>query len=79
MFREMSIESLCLGAQKILRICHTPIVWDALLYEKYFKDVIREFDEFSGQYSSLQAALLVLVIYYMGELFIGRGPIFCPL
>ena len=30
----------------------------------------------SGQYSSLQAALLVLEIYYVGEFFlIGTGPI----
>ena len=36
-----------------------------------FKDVSREFDEISGQYSSLQAALLVLVIYYMGEFLLG--------
>ena len=29
----------------------------------------------SGQYSYLQAALLVLVIYYVGEFFLhGRGP-----
>ena len=27
----------------------------------------------------VQAALLVLVIYYMGEFCIGRGPVFCPL
>ena len=29
-----------------------------------------------GSYSSLQAALLVLVIYYVGEFFLdGKGPI----
>ena len=49
-------------------------------YKKYFKDVSREFDEFhSGQYSSLQAAMLVLVIYCTGSFSIGRGPIFCSL
>ena len=30
----------------------------------------------SGQYSSLKSACLVLVLYYVGEFFIGRGPIF---
>ena len=39
--------------------------------KKYFKDVSREFDEFQVNYSSLQAALLVLVIYYMGEFLLG--------
>ena len=46
-----------------------------ILYN-YFKDVSCELDKISGRYSSLQAALSVLVIYYVDEFFLnGRGPI----
>ena len=40
-------------------------------YKEKNKDVSREFDEFwVNKYSYFQAALLVLVIYYIGEIFI---------
>ena len=35
-----------------------------IFYKKYFKDVSREFDEFQVNTHLLQAALLVLVMYY---------------
>ena len=48
-----------------------------IFYRKYFEGVSREWvRRISGQYSSLQAALLVL---YMGEFYIMRGLILCPL
>ena len=52
---------------------HTPLALLAdpcwyLFFIKHFKPWVRRI---SGQYSSLQAALSVLVIYYMGELLLG--------
>ena len=51
----------------------TPVI---TFYQNIFEDVSREFDEFRvNTHLSLQAALLVPAIYYMGEFLLnGRGP-----
>ena len=50
--------------------CFSPLLYNRWCwnFEKYFKDVSREFDEFRvNTHLCKQAALLVLVIYYVGE------------